>query len=139
MPSLAHYMAQYDHEHGSTSNKVLHAIGIPMIFAGIILFLFMKWVWGSGFFFGGGCFCFSDTRWKATIRHFSRDRFICSLGQSGSLEKFGCFSWEQTASRPQTVPREVPPQSSSAGFCNCLKTLREDGGLYERRWRQFCR
>ena len=53
MPSLAHYMAQYDHEHESTSNKVLHGIGIPMIFAGIILLLFMKWISGAGFFFGG--------------------------------------------------------------------------------------
>jgi hypothetical protein len=29
MPGLAHYMAQYDHEHKSIWNKVLHAIGIP--------------------------------------------------------------------------------------------------------------
>lgn len=53
MPSLAHYMAQYDHEHGSTANKLLHAVGIPMIFAGIILFLFLKWIWGAAFFLGG--------------------------------------------------------------------------------------
>ena len=37
MPSLAHYMAQYDHEHESGWNKLLHGVGIPMIFAGIIL------------------------------------------------------------------------------------------------------
>ena len=34
MPSLAHYMTQYDHEHESGWNKFLHGIGIPMIFAG---------------------------------------------------------------------------------------------------------
>src|SRR5439155_26645085 len=53
MPSLAHYMAQYDHEHESASNKLLHAIGIPMIFAGIILVLFLKWIWGTALFLGG--------------------------------------------------------------------------------------
>ena len=37
MPGLAHYMAQYDHEHSSVWNKVLHGIGIPLIFAGLIL------------------------------------------------------------------------------------------------------
>src|ERR1700740_3620171 len=58
MPSLAHYMAQYDHEHESTVNKLLHAIGIPMIFAGIILLFFIKWIWGAGFFFGGCVFLF---------------------------------------------------------------------------------
>ena len=34
MAGLEHYMAQYDHEHHSTWNKVLHGIGIPLIFAG---------------------------------------------------------------------------------------------------------
>ena len=51
MPSLAHYMTQYDHEHESGWNKFLHGVGIPMIFAGIILLIFMKWV-GSGIFSG---------------------------------------------------------------------------------------
>jgi hypothetical protein len=32
MPGLAHYMAQYDHEHSSGWNKLLHGVGIPMIF-----------------------------------------------------------------------------------------------------------
>ena len=37
MPGLAHYMAQYDHEHKSIWNKVLHGIGIPLIFVGLVL------------------------------------------------------------------------------------------------------
>ena len=53
MPNLAHYMTQYDHEHESVWNKLLHAIGIPMIFVGIILLILMKWVWGAGLFAGG--------------------------------------------------------------------------------------
>jgi hypothetical protein len=50
MPSLAHYMAQYDHEHESIANKLLHAIRIPLIFAGIILLVFMKVDLARGFF-----------------------------------------------------------------------------------------
>ena len=53
MPGLAHYMAQYDHEHSSGWNKVLHGIGIPLIFAGIVVLLFMKWIWGGSLFVAG--------------------------------------------------------------------------------------
>ena len=52
MPGLAHYMAQYDHEHTSGWNKLLHGIGIPLIFAGIVLLLFAKWIWGGALFVG---------------------------------------------------------------------------------------
>ncbi len=62
MPSLAHYMAQYDHEHESGWNKFLHGVGIPTIFAGIILLLFMKWIWGTVFFVGGWVFLFLGHR-----------------------------------------------------------------------------
>ena len=62
MPSLAHYMEQYDHEHGSSWNKLLHGVGIPMIFAGIILLLFMKWIWGAGLFLGGWVLLFLGHR-----------------------------------------------------------------------------
>jgi hypothetical protein len=60
--NLAHYMAQYDHEHSSGWNKLLHGIGIPMIFAGLILFLFTKWIWGGVFFVGGWMFLFLGHR-----------------------------------------------------------------------------
>jgi hypothetical protein len=53
MPGLAHYMAQYDHEHNSVWNKVLHAIGIPLIFVGIVLLVLMHWRWGLASFVGG--------------------------------------------------------------------------------------
>jgi uncharacterized membrane protein YGL010W len=62
MPNLAHYMTQYDHEHESVWNKLLHAIGIPMIFAGIILLVFMKWMWGGGMFVGGWVLLFLGHR-----------------------------------------------------------------------------
>lgn len=53
MPDLAHYMAQYDHEHTSGWTKFLHGAGIPMIFVGIILLVVTKWMWGAGFFVAG--------------------------------------------------------------------------------------
>jgi hypothetical protein len=84
MPTLAHYMAQYDQEHGSAWNKILHGVGIPMFLAGIFLILLTKWTWGAAFFLGG-CVL------KEIIPRFSRDRFICWLGQSGSQKKLGCF------------------------------------------------
>jgi uncharacterized membrane protein YGL010W len=62
MPGLASYMAQYDHEHASAWNKVLHGVGIPMIFAGIILLLLTKWIWGALFFLGGWVLLFLGHR-----------------------------------------------------------------------------
>jgi len=62
MPNLAHYMAQYDHEHESGWNKFFHGVGIPMIFAGMLLFIFMKWIWGTGFFLGGWLLLFLGHR-----------------------------------------------------------------------------
>ena len=62
MPSLAHYMAQYDQEHESVWNKLLHGLGIPMIFVGIILLFMLKWIWGAGFFLGGWVLLFLGHR-----------------------------------------------------------------------------
>ena len=53
MAGLAHYMAQYDHEHSSPWNRLLHGVGIPVIFAGIVGLLLMKWLLGIGLFLGG--------------------------------------------------------------------------------------
>lgn len=60
--NLAHYMEQYDHEHSSGWNKFLHAIGIPMIFAGIVLLVLLKWTWGAGLFVGGWILLFLGHR-----------------------------------------------------------------------------
>jgi len=62
VPSLAHYMAQYDHEHTSAWNRILHGVGIPMIFAGLLLLVLTKWLWGIGFFLGGWVFLFLGHR-----------------------------------------------------------------------------
>jgi uncharacterized membrane protein YGL010W len=62
LPNLAHYMTQYDHEHESVWNKLLHAVGIPMIFAGIVLLILTKWIWGAAFFVGGWVLLFLGHR-----------------------------------------------------------------------------
>lgn len=62
MPSLAHYMSQYDHEHSSGWNKVCHGAGIPLIFAGIVALVLMKWILGGALFLGGWMLLFLGHR-----------------------------------------------------------------------------
>ncbi len=55
-------MAQYDREHSSGWNKLLHGVGIPAIFAGLALLVFAKWIWGGAFFAGGWMLLFLGHR-----------------------------------------------------------------------------
>ena len=62
MPGLAHYMNQYDNEHNSGWNKLLHGIGIPLIFVGIMLAAFLRWKTGAACFVGGWVLLFLGHR-----------------------------------------------------------------------------
>ena len=62
MPSLNQYMAQYDYEHTNPWNKVMHAIGIPIIIAGIILLCITWWRIGLALFIGGWILLFAGHR-----------------------------------------------------------------------------
>jgi len=62
MPGLDKYMAQYDHEHTNPWNKVMHAIGIPIILAGIILVALTFWRTGLAFFVAGWILLFAGHR-----------------------------------------------------------------------------
>jgi len=62
MPSFAQYMAQYDHEHVDPWNKLLHGIGIPIILAGIVLLVLMRWRIGAALFVGGWILLFVGHR-----------------------------------------------------------------------------
>ena len=55
-------MGQYDHEHSSGWNKLLHGIGIPLIFAGIILLVLLRWKIGLACFIGGWMLLFLGHR-----------------------------------------------------------------------------
>jgi hypothetical protein len=62
-------MAQYDHEHTNPWNKVMHAVGIPIIIAGIVLLCITWWLIGLALFVGAG-FCFLPvTASKAISQH----------------------------------------------------------------------
>lgn len=55
-------MAQYDHEHTNPWNKVLHCVGIPIIFTGIILTALTYWRTGLSLFVGGWILLFAGHR-----------------------------------------------------------------------------
>jgi len=62
VPTLAEYMAHYDHEHTTLGNKVLHGLGIPLIFAGVILLILTYWRLGLGLFIAGWAMLFLGHR-----------------------------------------------------------------------------
>jgi uncharacterized membrane protein YGL010W len=53
MAGLADYMARYDHEHSSAWNRVLHGIGIPILFASLASLLLTHWLLGIALFIAG--------------------------------------------------------------------------------------
>jgi uncharacterized membrane protein YGL010W len=55
-------MNQYDHEHSSGWNKLLHGVGIPLIFAGLVLFVLLRWEAGFICFIGGWVLLFLGHR-----------------------------------------------------------------------------
>ncbi|MGH9815360.1 MAG: DUF962 domain-containing protein [Candidatus Acidiferrales bacterium] len=56
---IADYMSRYQHEHTSPWNRLLHAIGIPLIFAGLILVALLQWQWGLALFVSGWALLFA--------------------------------------------------------------------------------
>lgn len=50
MAGLTRYLEQYDHEHSNAWNKALHGIGIPILFASVILFVMLRWKLGLALF-----------------------------------------------------------------------------------------
>lgn len=55
-------MNQYDHEHSSGWNRLLHGIGIPLIFTGIILAVLLRWKTSAACFVGGWVLLFLGHR-----------------------------------------------------------------------------
>ena len=62
MASLSEYMARYDHEHTNVWNKICHGIGIPLVIAGIVLLLMLRWKIGLALFILGWIFLFGGHR-----------------------------------------------------------------------------
>jgi hypothetical protein len=80
VPGLAHYMAQYDHEHSSSWNKLLHGVGIPLIFAGIISIFLAMWFLAAGLFFGGWGLLFLGHRLEGNNPAFFRGPVYLLVG-----------------------------------------------------------
>ena len=53
MPNLAEYMTRYEMEHHNPWNRVLHGVGIPLIFAGVVLMILLRWKTGLVCFIAG--------------------------------------------------------------------------------------
>ncbi len=62
MPTFDKYLSRYDHEHTTVWNRVLHGVGIPIIFAGIILLVLTWWRLGAALFVGGWVLLFLGHR-----------------------------------------------------------------------------
>jgi hypothetical protein len=80
VPGLAHYVAQYDREHSSGWNKLLHGVGIPLVFAGLILFVLMNWIVGASLFVGGWAFLFLGHRIEGNHPAFFRGPIYLLVG-----------------------------------------------------------
>ena len=80
MPTLDDYLAEYDHEHTRWSNKILHSVGIPCIFAGLILLLFAYWRTAAGFFAGGWLMLFLGHRIEGNHPAFFRGPVYFLIG-----------------------------------------------------------
>jgi uncharacterized membrane protein YGL010W len=91
MPGLAHYMSQYDHEHSSGWNKALHSAGIPMIFAGAVLLILMKWSWGASFFVGGWALLFLGHRIEGNRPAFFQGPVYFLVGPIWVAKEFWTF------------------------------------------------
>jgi uncharacterized membrane protein YGL010W len=104
MPGLASYMAQYDHEHSSGWNKLLHGIGIPMIFAGIILLFLTRWTWGGGFFIGGWVFLCLGHRIEGNHPAFFQGPVYLLVGPIWVAKEVWMFL---TGTRPASAPEHT--------------------------------
>jgi uncharacterized membrane protein YGL010W len=62
MAAIERYMNQYDHEHSNAWNRVLHGIGIPVIFVGGVLLLMLHWKLGLALFVAGWVLLFLGHR-----------------------------------------------------------------------------
>jgi uncharacterized membrane protein YGL010W len=62
MAGFARYLEQYDHEHSNARNKALHGVGIPILFASVILFVMLRWKLGAALFVIGWVLLFLGHR-----------------------------------------------------------------------------
>jgi hypothetical protein len=104
MPGLASYMEQYNHEHTSAWNKILHGVGIPLIFAGIVLLILTKWILGAFLFLGGWIFLFLGHRIEGNDPAFFQGPIYLLVGPIWVVKEFWSFLSGTHASPTPTAP-----------------------------------
>jgi uncharacterized membrane protein YGL010W len=114
LSGLAHYMAQYDHEHSSGWNKLLHGVGIPMIFLGIILLIWMKWIWGASFFVGGWVFLLLGHKIEGNHPAFFQGPIYLLVGPIWVAKE----AWEFLTGTRRTPTPEGGSQSNPQSIAN---------------------
>ena len=105
MPGLASYMERYDHEHKSAWNKFLHGVGIPLIFAGIVLLLLTKWILGASLFLGGWIFLFLGHRIEGNHPAFFQGPIYLLVGPIWVAKEFWHFLSGTRASPAPNAPK----------------------------------
>ncbi len=109
MPGLAHYMAQYDHEHKSIWNKMLHGIGIPLIFVGLVSVALMHWRWGLASFVGGWVLLLVGHRIEGNNPAFFQGPVYLLVGPIWVLKEL----WTSIRGTPSTGHAESAPANKS--------------------------
>ena len=134
MPGLASYMEQYDHEHSSGWNKLLHGVGIPMIFAGIVLLILTKWIWGAVFFVGGWVFLFLGHRIEGNHPAFFQGPVYLLVGPDlGCQGNVDVRDW----SSPRSGFRHCANEANVTVAIG-LQQPRNGGPTHGRTWQQSC-
>jgi uncharacterized membrane protein YGL010W len=105
MAGLASYMAQYDHEHSSGWNRLLHGVGIPMIFAGVILLILKKWFGGAALFIVGWVFLFLGHRIEGNHPAFFQGPVYLLVGPIWVAREIWMFL---TGTRPASASGSAP-------------------------------
>ena len=123
MPSLNQYMAQYDHEHTNPWNKVMHAIGIPIIIAGIILLCITWWRIGLALFIGGWILLFAGHRIEGNKPAFFQSVVYFLVGP-GSPKKSKTRSWAPRTGRHPRSRLVTSGEGWSYFFALALKVLK---------------
>jgi uncharacterized membrane protein YGL010W len=80
-----------------------------MIFAGIILLLFMKWAWGAGFFLGGWAFLFLGHRIEGNHPAFFQGPIYLLVGPIWVAKE----AWMFLTGTPRRRASEGTPQSDA--------------------------
>ena len=92
-------------------NKLLHGVGIPLIFLGIALLIFMKWIWGMSFFAGGWIFLLLGHRIEGNHPAFFQGPIYLLVGPIWVAKE----AWEFLTGTSPTPASEGSSQGSMQG------------------------